>query len=581
MISDIESDVLSEISLDEPWSLVEAFAEMPRWRPEDVNRGADEIVGRLMRLGIPVEVYEPEIFLSIPLSASVETAGGKHRAKPSSMSVSVPDGVAGELVYIGAKEGSLRTYSRNIAEIFGDAPDAETMMSSLRGRILLTEGFGNPTLTSVAEEFGAIGLIVINPGENIHWGTCTTIWGTPDLDDLPRKPKIPVVAVSNPTGADLIERAKAAESVTIRSELQEGWHTQKIPVVQIPGSVEPDRFVFVHGHYDSWDVGVGDNATGDATLLELARVLWTKRDLLHRSVRIAWWPGHSTGRYAGSTWYSDAFAQDFDANCVAQINCDSPGCRWATSYHKTICMAELQHFVGDVITEITSASPEFMRPKQAGDNSFYNIGLSTYFSLTSTMPDDLRAEKDYYEVSGCGGNIAWHTEDDTLEIADRDVMLTDLRIYTLSVFRHAAAEILPVDWRATAREFEATIERYQNAAGNSFDLAPAREAVVDYGRAIDGFYQRIGNGAADTRAVNDVLMRLARILVPINFTREPRFRHDPAFVCPPLPTLHAATEIAGHGPETLGFAKTQLLRGQNRFVAAMRSAVRLIEDGIR
>ena len=177
MITDNESDVLSEISLDEPWSLVEAFAEMPRWRPEDVNRGADEIVGRLKRLGIPVEVYEPEIYLSIPLSASVETAGGAHRAKPSSMSVSAPDGVAGELVYIGAKAGSLRTYSRNIAEIFGDAPDAETTMSSLRGRILLTEGFGNPALTSVAEEFGAIGLIVINPGENIHWGTCTTIWG--------------------------------------------------------------------------------------------------------------------------------------------------------------------------------------------------------------------------------------------------------------------------------------------------------------------------------------------------------------------------------------------------------------------
>ena len=67
-------------------------------------------------------------------------------------------------------------------------------------------------------------------------------------------------------------------------------------------------------------------------------------------------------------------------------------------------------------------------------------------------------------------------------------------------------------------------------------------------------------------------MRLARILVPINFTREPRFRHDPAYSCPPLPTLQTAAELAEHGEETLGFAKTQLMRGQNRYLAAIDEA---------
>ena len=51
--------------------------------------------------------------------------------------------------------------------------------------------------------------------------------------------------------------------------------SRPIPVVvaEIAGQIEPERFVLVHGHIDSWHVGIGDNATGDATMLEIARVL--------------------------------------------------------------------------------------------------------------------------------------------------------------------------------------------------------------------------------------------------------------------------------------------------------------------
>ena len=385
-----------------------------------------------------------------------------------------------------------------------------------------------------------------------------------------------MVAVSKPTGDALIalaqdgDRAQDGGRARIRTEMQEGWFPQKIPTVEIPGAVEPDKFVLLHGHYDSWDVGVGDNATGNATLLELARIFWNHRAKLRRSVRIAWWPGHSTGRYAGSTWYADAFAIDLDEHCVAQINCDSPGCRWATSYHQTTCMSEMQAHVTAVIEEVAGQSPVFKRPNQAGDYSFNNIGISSYYMLSSTMPEALRAEKGYYAVSGCGGNIAWHTENDTLVIADKDVLRRDIEIYLLSALRHANAEILPVNWRATMAEFRATIARYQDEAGDLFDLSPSRDAV----EVLDEALNRL-DGPAER--VNSVLQGLARILVPINFTREPRFRHDPAYTCPPLPMIAAAAELKAHGPETLGFARTQLMRGQNRLVAALRSACRLVE----
>lgn len=573
-----EETVLSGISLDEPWSLVETFSTMHRWMPDDVNKGADEIISRLKRLGIPHTVYEPEIYLSIPLSASVEAGGQTFRAKPPSMSLPVPDGVSGELVYLGANVKNLRNYTRNASDLFADG--ADNLAERLKGRILLTEGFGNPALTSIAEEAGALGLIVINPGQNIHWGTCTTIWGTPGLSDLARKPKIPVLAVNKPDGQKLIAMAEDGQSATVRSDLLEGWFAQKIPVVQIDGADDPGSFVLVHGHYDSWEVGVGDNATGDATMLELARVLHQNRAALRRSVRIAWWPGHSTGRYAGSTWYADTFAMDIEANCVASVNCDSPGCRWATSYHKTTCMAEMKTHVTSVIEEIAGQTPDWIRPKRAGDHSFYNIGLPTYFSLSSTMPDDLRAQKGYYEVSGCGGNIAWHTEDDTLEIADRDVLLTDIRIYTLAVLRHAAEPVLPMDWRATASEFAETLTAYQDAAGDSVDLAPAREATQQLADTLNGLYAAIDAGEIDPARTNALLVRISRVLVPVNFARQPRFAQDPAYVCPPLPMLAVARDIDGLPADQQGFARTELVRGQNQYLAALSRVRRMIAEAL-
>lgn len=566
-----ERQLLDAVSLDAPWELVEAFSRHPRWRPEDVNAAADMIAARLDRLGVPHTMHAPELYLSIPLGATVEAGGEVFRAKPPSSSASVPQGVTLPLVYIPANLKALRSYSRDVAELFGGAiRDEAEVRERVGGKIFITEGFGNPALTSLVEEWGGAGVIAINPGIDIHWGTCTTIWGNPDLDDLPRKPKIPVVAVNKPTGEKLIAIARAGGSATIRTEMQEGWFTQKIPVVTIPGNgPEGADFVLLHGHYDSWDVGVGDNATGDATLLELSRVLWANRAQLKRGVTVAWWPGHSTGRYAGSTWFADAFAQQLDEHCVAQVNCDSPGCRWATSYHQTRAFSECATLATEAIRAVLpDAEVRTMRPPQAGDYSFNNIGLPSFFMLSSTMPEALRAEKNYYDVSGCGANIAWHTENDTIEIADRDILLRDMRIYLLSVLRVANAEVLPFDYGALAREFAGTVASYATAAGDAADLSPSAQAVEAFARAW------AASAAAPRPAAqrNAAMKAISRILVPLNYTRTPRFAHDPAYTTPPLPTLAVAAELSRHTGAGRGFALTQLLRGQNRFVAAMRAA---------
>jgi hypothetical protein len=331
------TSMLEAVSAELPWDLVLTFAKMPRWKPADVAKSATEIVGRLEAHGVPVTVHEPSLYLSIPYTAEVTSTVGTFKAKPPAYSTHCPDGCEAELVYVPA------TISDSITNLFDKNQDAALSSAErIRGKIVISEGFSFPHKILEFEQKGALGVIAVNPGENAHWGICTSIWGTPDLDDLPRKPGIPVGAVSKPDGARLIAIAQASGRVTLRTEMEEGWYRQPVPVVEIKGSEEPEKFVLLHGHYDSWDVGVGDNATGDATMLEIARVLWAHRDKLKRSVRIAWWPGHSTGRYAGSTWFADRFALDLDENCLAQVNCDSPGCRRPSEDKALPCMPETE-----------------------------------------------------------------------------------------------------------------------------------------------------------------------------------------------------------------------------------------------
>ena len=569
-VTELEKQILDQITLDHAWSLIERFSTMVREHPEDVNAAAQVIVERLEALGVPVTVYDADLYLSLPKPSYVEAGGRRYEAKAPSMSAIALDGVTAPLVYVPSRRAT------GADDLFDTVSGDALRAADVRGKIVVTEGFAGPANTAEFEAAGAAGLIAVNPGVDVHWGTCTTIWGSPDLHDLPRKPKIPAVAVNRPDGEALIELARRGAEAKVVAVLEEGWYASKVPVVSIPGTEEPEKFVLLHGHYDSWDVGVGDNATGDATLLEIARVLWHNRQHLKRSVRIAWWPGHSTGRYAGSTWFADTFALDLDENCVAQVNCDSPGCRWATEYIDVSLTAETEAFAAGVIRDAVGQPMQAERAAQAGDYSFNNIGISSYFMLLSTMSPEARAEKGYYPVGGCGGNIAWHTENDTIEVADEEILLKDLRIYTLAVLRNANAEVLPFDWRVTAAEFADTLREYQRRAGDRFSFDLAMEATAELGKALDAFYDAVASGRIAPKQANEVIMRLARLLIPVNFTREPRFWHDPAVTIPPLPALAVAAELDRYQGDHLGFAKTHLTRAQNAYVATVRQATRLV-----
>ena len=129
-------------------------------------------------------------------------------------------------------------------------------------------------------------------------------------------------------------------------------------------------------------------------------------------------------------------------------------------------------------------------------------------------------------------------------------------------------------------EFAETLEEYQAACGDAFDLAPASAGVGALDAALERLDVGIAGGSVSAEAANAARRDLARILVPLNYTRVPRFRHDPAITCPPLPMLDVALDLKDHDDATKGFALTQALRSRNRVEAALRAATQRVEAAL-
>lgn len=567
-------DLLADTSFDLGWSLIERFAVLIRESGSiDERAAAHFIVSRLESLGIPYDLYEPELYLSVPKSASVELLGAALAAKTPSFATSTgPKGLSAEPVHVPA------TLPRGSSELFKAAHEGE--IPDVAGKIVITEGYPMPVSVARFEAAGAVGQLYINPGPWIHWGICTPIWGVPGEAQLDERPKTPVVAVNRLDGDRVVEAvSEGLERITIKAELDEGWFSCPLPVARIEGD-EKD-FVLVHGHYDSWDIGIGDNAVGDATLLELARIFHENREGLRRSVRIAWWPGHSTGRYAGSTWYADNFALDLHRHCVAAVNIDSPGCRGATAYDEVAWMAETGEVARSSIQAVTGVEPTRQRPLRAGDYSFNHLGISSFYMLMSNMPQEERERLGFYPVGGCGGNIAWHTEKDRIEIADRENLERDLRVYLTAVARFLNDDILPLDFRETVAELNEALQGYEVGAHKRFDISAIRKGLDAVTERLGALYTRIEDGEIDPADANDLLLRLGRLLVPLGYTERARFEHDPAMPRAPIPRLAKINELEALMEEEesarLPFVRTDLRRGANEVAQRLAEASWLVD----
>lgn len=572
-VAGVEQQIRESISRDVPWDLVTTFSKLIRESgTEGEWKAAQYIYDKLKSFGADVTMHTPELLISVPRGAKLQVlsnGGGQIRAKTPAFALPT-SGVEADVIFLPSPK------VERIEDMFSTRGQAAEV--DIAGKIVISEGMSMPMRVRDHEKRGAVAQIYVNPGEAIHEGICTSIWGTPTASSLERKPNSPIICVNRPDGERLIEQARAGGlRVRIETKLDEGWVKCPLNTVWVEGTDEPEKFILVHGHLDSWHEGIGDNATGDAALLELARVFTQHKDKLRRSLRICWWPGHSHGRYAGSTWFADEFARDLSRNCVAQLDIDSPGCRDATEYMEDVMwMQEADVFCRDVIRDVTGKESRGKRPLRAGDYSFNQIGLTGFFMLLSNIPPARRKELGHnYIVGGCGGNTAWHTEKDLLDVADPDVLFTDINIYVSAITRVLNAGILPFQHSHAAREIAQQIKKYQASSEGHLDLAPAIDAATQLIDVLERFEPAAASASPQQFAgFNEAIMEISRQLVPVNYARGDRFDHDPAVSLPPVPKLDRAPLLPDltENHTVYRSLQTELIRERNKIVDSLDRA---------
>src|SRR5205823_11482082 len=109
-------------------------------------------------------------------------------------------------------------------------------------------------------------------------------------------------------GGDDLKALLARGPVTVRvqTDVETGWRPIPALTADIPGAAE-DRYVLLSGHVDSWHYGAMDNASADATMLEVGRILSAHRGELRRGLRLAFWAGALHARHGASAWDAGGF----------------------------------------------------------------------------------------------------------------------------------------------------------------------------------------------------------------------------------------------------------------------------------
>ncbi|MDN7246156.1 M28 family metallopeptidase [Planococcus shenhongbingii] len=537
---------------------------------EEELRAFEYAKSQLESFGLQTELLFSDAYISIPLSASLHINGKEFDCITHAMSKPVKDLVA-EIVDLG--NGSEEAYQSN----------------NVKGKVALIDGLATPAGVQKAASYGVAAVLFVN-ARYTHEMIVSPVWGTPVPKTVPYLPNTPVVSVNFENGQSIRKEIQDKRSeCRISTEVDTGFRSIPTLTAEIKGSEEPEKFVMFSGHIDSWHYGVMDNGTANAVMLEVARILSQHPEKLKRTLRLAFWSGHSHGRYAGSAWYCDTHWEELHENCVLHVNVDSVGAKDAVVLTEANCMKETQGFAKEVIGTLTGEEYEGSRFGRAGDQSFWGTGTpSIFMGLSEQVPSDEPAAAAFKNLFGGGkaGGFGWwwHTTEDTIDKIDPDFLKRDCEIYLILVYRALTNPLIPVNILEGVKEIEEGLTEWHQKAQGRFDLSVAVERAQQLKQSTEKFQHAIAGLESEDKEriswANETIMELSRILVPLNYVKGNIFDHDFALKQPVIPKLAELDQLlqAEKDSNEFQFLYTSLLRSRNEVNFALKKASQAVEQ---
>ncbi|MCJ7630078.1 MAG: M28 family peptidase [Longimicrobiales bacterium] len=525
----------------------------------------DYLARTLEAEGIQVKVDTFLAFISDPVSATVEVPGTDFA--PEAITVSGSGDVQNlqaPLVDLGGL-GDLPPFLTETGErliLDADGPTGSEELPAypnLQGRIALVTGQPRPGPVTQLTLMGAAGVVFVNPEERLNDLTTTSVWGTPSLRDYHRIPTLPVAQVKRSDG-DRLRSMMAAGTVQLRmsTETRTGWKTLHLLVATIPGPTPDAPFVLAGGHLDAWYFGGSDNAGANVAMLEMARAFFRHRIQLRRGLVVAWWPGHSNGRYAGSTWFVDQNFDQLRRRALAYVNFEGLGQIDAKRFGAA-ATASLSELAQSVVFEGAGDSIRARPPGRDSDQSFNGVGLPLLQLNHSRLEED-------------GGYWWWHTPDDTRDKVDAQVLKTDADLYAAALVRLLVEPTYPVNLSATVERLGSLLRDRQERAGSHFDLSEAlarQDELLQVVRRVEASLPAGGDAEVDLALVA-ILRPVHRVL----YTHLGPYHPDPAETMGALPGMNAVEMLVSNDPSTdrYRFALTTVQRERARILEALDQA---------
>jgi N-acetylated-alpha-linked acidic dipeptidase len=245
---------------------------------------------------------------------------------------------------------------------------------------------------------------------------------------------------------------------------------------RITGTISPDQRVIIGNHRDAWAFGGVDPSSGTAALMEVARSLGTLAKAgtrPHRTIELASWDAEEFSLTSSTEW-GEQHARDLGEHAVAYLNVDSAA---GGPDFKASAVPALNHLVIQSARDVLGLleADEALVANRLGSGSDYTV----FLNFLGVPIADLTYTGPYGVYHSVYDNHLW-----VQKFGDPGFLhqLRMARVWGVMALRLANADVVPLDYRATATRLREFIDETLVTAG-----APEKQALRPLTDAADRF----------------------------------------------------------------------------------------------